>query len=151
MSLEALPQLSFREVLPGSPHHLAAVQLREAVLRRPLGLEFTAEELADEPHCFHLVALAGADVIATLLFKPLDARTLKMRQVAVRPDLQRGGIGVRLVRFAEAFARERGCERIVAHARGTAIAFYERLGYAAVGEPFIENTIPHMVVTKTLA
>ena len=140
----------FREILPGSSEYGAAVALRHAVLRAPLGLEFTHAEIADEPKCFHLAAIAGGEVIGTLLLKPLDAQAVKMRQVAVHPDLQCRGIGARLVRFAEAFAREKGCARVVAHARGTALTFYERLGYTAEGAPFLEKTIPHQLVMKRL-
>jgi predicted N-acetyltransferase YhbS len=143
--------ITFREVQPGSADYEAAVRLRAAVLRQPLGLEFTAQEMADEPRCFHLVAVTSAEVVGTLLLKPLDARMLKMRQVAVRPDLQRVGVGAALVHFAEAFARERGFDRIVAHARDSAVGFYERLGYSTEGAPLLECTIPHRVVVKAFA
>jgi GNAT superfamily N-acetyltransferase len=73
-----------------------------------------------------------------------------MRQVAVQPARQGGGIGAGLVGFAEAWARERGFRKIVAHARGTAVDFYRRLNYTVEGEPFLECTIPHQLVSKTL-
>jgi GNAT superfamily N-acetyltransferase len=142
--------VTFREVTIGSAEYMAAVRLREAILRAPLGLVLSAEELAAEPACRHFVGLAGNEVIATLLLKPLDARTVKMRQVAVDPAWQRSGVGARLIRFAEEAALAHGFGEIVAHARGTAVGFYERLGYSAEGEVFLENTIPHRFVRKPL-
>jgi predicted GNAT family N-acyltransferase len=140
----------FREVPRDSPEYVAAIRLREAILRKPLGLVLSAEEMAAEPECRHFVGVMGTDVVATLLLKPLDAQTVKMRQVAVEPAMQGSGIGAGLVRFAEAAARELGFKTIVAHARATAVPFYLRLGYATEGELFIENTIPHQLVTKAL-
>lgn len=142
--------MTFRSVALGSAEYRAAIRLRETVLRAPLGLVLSAEELAVEPACQHFVALAETEVIATLLLMPLDAETVKMRQVAVHPSRQGSGIGAGLVRFAEEAARERGFLRLIAHARATALPFYRRLGYTIEGVPFLENTIPHQLVSKAL-
>jgi ribosomal protein S18 acetylase RimI-like enzyme len=142
--------VSFRRFEVGTPDHEKALALREAVLRKPLGLTLSAEELREEPNCFHLGGFDGERLVAVLLLKPLDERTLKMRQVAIDPELQRRGIGNQLVAFAEQFARERGCELLIAHARESAVAFYRKLGYATSGDTFIETTIPHRLVSKRL-
>jgi GNAT superfamily N-acetyltransferase len=139
------------EVDLGSPEYVAMLGLREAVLRRPLGLSFTAEEVAREVGCIHLAGFLGEEVVATLLLQPHDAATVQMRQVAVSPGLQGSGIGARLLLAAEDAARRRGFRRMVAHARMTALAFYERHGYTPEGEIFVETTIPHRMVTKALA
>ena len=141
----------FAEIPIATPAYEDVRQLRESVLRTPLGLSFSLDDLTDEGRCAHL---GGYDeegrLVAILLLKPLNEHTMKMRQVAVRPGLQGRGIGAQLVAFAEAFARARGCKTMIAHARATAVDFYRRLGYATSGEPFIETTIPHIFVTKDL-
>jgi len=142
---------TFKEIHPATPEYAAALQLREAVLRTPLGLSFTEDELADEPHCAHLAGFDDAGrLVAILLLKPLNARAVKMRQVAVQPGLQGRGIGAQLVAFAEKFAKRHGYKTMIAHARGTAVEFYLGLGYATSGEPFIETTIPHILIAKPL-
>jgi GNAT superfamily N-acetyltransferase len=75
---------------------------------------------------------------------------MKMRQVAVEPQQRGRGIGSQLVAFAEAYAGEHGCSRLIANARATALEFYRALGYAEEGETFLENTIPHRRVSKQL-
>jgi predicted GNAT family N-acyltransferase len=145
-----LPAPTFREIALDSDEHRAALRLRAAVLRAPLGLDWTEADQADEPVCIHLAGFIGDRLVATLLLKPLDAAMVKMRQVAVEPERQGTGLGAVLVGFAEAQARERGFSRMMAHARGTALPFYERLGYTTEGDDFLENTIPHRRVTKTL-
>ena len=141
----------FKQIPIATPEYEDALVLREAVLRTPLGLPFSPDDLADEGRCAHLAGFDDAGrLVAILLLKPLNAHTVKMRQVAVKPESQGCGIGAKLVAFAEAFARERAYKTMIAHARGTAVEFYRRLGYATSGEPFIETTIPHLLVTKSL-
>ena len=73
-----------------------------------------------------------------------------MRQLAVVPDLQRQGIGKALVEYSEALARQNGYRRMILHARETAVAFYEKLGYSRFGDQFEEVTIPHWAMEKQL-
>ena len=142
--------MTFRAFVPGTSEYAAALQLREAVLRRPLGLQPSEADLAAESLCFHLGAFDGPQLIAVLLLQPLDARTVQMRQVAVDPAQQRSGTGTRLIAFAETFAREQGCQLLIAHARSTALGFYEKLGYETTGPEFLETTIPHRLVSRRL-
>ena len=142
--------MTFRALDLGTPEYAAALRLREAVLRRPLGLRFSAADLAAESICFHLGAFSEAQLIAVLLLQPLDASTVQMRQVAVDPAQQRSGLGTRLIAFAEVFARSSGYKLLIAHARSTALGFYEKLGYETTGPEFIETAIPHRLVSRRL-
>jgi len=149
------------EIPHGSPAYERTVALRDAVLRRPLGLAFTREELDAESTSHHLAVLAdpadpdasaGEIVLACLVLEPRpDApAVVKMRQVAVSPEHQRRGLGTALVVFAEDFARAHGYAEIVLHAREHMAAFYDRLGYERTGPLFIEVTLPHVAMRKRL-
>ncbi len=142
--------MTLREFHVGTPEYDEALRLREEVLRTPLGLTLMKDELAGEAQCVHLGGFENDRLLAVLLLRPLDEHTVKMRQVAVHPDFQNRGLGFQLIAFAEQFAKERGFAKIVAHARGTALGFYRKAGYAIVGEDFVETTIPHRLVTKDL-
>lgn len=134
-----------------SPTYRKAVELRRQVLRIPLGLDFTDAQLAHEAADFHLAAMDDDDVIACLILVDTRSGMVKMRQVAVSPHLQRSGAGTRLVAFSEAFAIERGFERMILHARETAVPFYQKLGYAIDGDAFEEMGIPHFEMSKPLS
>ena len=82
------------------------------------------------------------------MLQELGDGAVKMRQVAVDFDRQHHGLGTRLVHYAESVARKRGLREMRLHARHTAVAFYERLGYQAHGEPFVEITVPHLAMKK---
>lgn len=139
------------EIQFGTPEFDEAVRLRYEVLRKPLGLEYTAEQLAAEYDNIHLAAFdATGRVIGYLNLTPVDLEHVKMRQVAVHPDMQGAGIGKALVLASEAVAKRAGFNKISLHARETAVPFYQKLDYALVGERFEEVTIPHFYMEKKL-
>jgi predicted GNAT family N-acyltransferase len=70
--------------------------------------------------------------------------------MAVAGERQRRGIGRRLLLHVEAWAGTSGFRLIVLHARTGAEAFYAAHGYLAEGDPFEENTLPHVRMSKRL-
>jgi ribosomal protein S18 acetylase RimI-like enzyme len=129
---------------------MQTVRLRDELLRRPLGLAFDHRELSAEKDFFHLACRRGNMMAACVVLEPLSSRRIRMRQLAVRTELQGRGIGRALVAFSERFARQQGFDEIILHARETAVGFYERLGYESDGGRFIEVTIPHVRMRKLL-
>ena len=140
--------IALAEVPYGSALYAQALELREATLRKPLGLTLSEEELADDALRRHFCALTNGTVVASVSFKPLGPHTLQLKQMAVAPSRRREGVGSRLLTFAEAWARRRGYGMIILNARVDVEDFYKRHGYAAEGKPFDENTIPHIRMTK---
>src|SRR5690606_40024373 len=120
------PMPTIQEVPFGSPLYDAVTELRRALLRRPLGLDFTAEELAREKDDTHLAALDGDRVVGTLLLRDVDDGTARIMRMAVLPECQGRAIGRALVAHAEALARERGFRRLMMHARSGAPGLQEQ-------------------------
>jgi predicted GNAT family N-acyltransferase len=54
------------------------------------------------------------------------------------------------VRAAERLAAERGVSELVLHAQRACEAFYAACGYAAEGETFFEEGIPHVLMRREL-
>lgn len=134
----------------GSHLYKESIDLRDKVLRQPLGLQFSKEELAQENDSYHLVYVEEGRVIGVIVLRPLSVTIFKMRQVAIAMDWQRKGIGQSLVRFSEDFACSKGIHKITLHARDTAVLFYLKLGYHKVGEPFTEVGIKHFKMEKEI-
>ncbi len=141
----------FREFAHGSAEYDASVVLRSRVLREPLGLRPAPEERNQEATLRHLGAFEGDRLIACLMLEDRGEGRVKMRQVAVDFERQRGGTGTGLVKFSEAVAAKAGFSEMVLNARTTAVPFYERLGYETHGDVFTEVTIPHQAMSKRLA
>jgi GNAT superfamily N-acetyltransferase len=134
----------------GSVAYRETLKLREDVLRKPLDLTWEPGAFDGEEKLFHLGCFENGKLVGSLILKPIDANTLKMRQVAVANDQQSRGIGSVLVKFAEEFASAGGFVEIVANARKAALKFYERLDYQIEGDEFTEVGIPHRFIRKKL-
>jgi predicted N-acetyltransferase YhbS len=90
------PDIAVIEAVIGSDLYRQALRLREAVLREPLGLTITEEELADDATRQHFCAISYGVVIGSVSLKPLDETTLQLKQMAVAEDRRRERIGARL-------------------------------------------------------
>jgi predicted GNAT family N-acyltransferase len=141
---------AFIEAPFGSDAYPELLQLRREILRLPLGLDFTSVDLATELYDFHLAALESSQLVACVVLHPIDASTIRLRQLAVVPSARNRGIGTKLVGHAEQFAVAHGYSAIEMHARQSAQPFYETLGYVTEGSEFIEVTIPHIKMRKQL-
>lgn len=134
----------------GTTEYEQMVRLREDILRKPLGLSFSREELEKEKNNLHIVAFEDERMLGCCMLIEQDPQTVRLRQMAVMNDLQGKGIGKALMQFAENLARDRGYKRITMHARKDASGFYEKMGYRRLGDEFKEITIPHFVMEKEL-
>lgn len=143
--------IDLRWVDHGSHGWQEAVSLRQRVLRAPLGLRLAPHDLAAEADQLHLIARCGDQVVGTSILVIGNDRTGQVRQVAVAPERTGTGIGRRLMAAVEDRARSMGMERIGCHARCTARAFYESLGWTAHGPVFTQIGIDHVVMEKQLA
>ena len=134
----------------GTADYRQMVELRLQLLRKPLGLSFTAEELEKEKSDILLGCFEEDKLEACCILTQVDASTVRLRQMAVGAALQRKGIGRVLMDFAENIARDRKYSRLTMHARKSAVGFYEKSGYRICSEEFTEVTIPHYVMEKEL-
>ena len=134
-----------------SSQYYQALALRDKVLRAPLGLFFSGEDILAEQAYTHFIMLQEDQVVATAQMVNTGNGTGKMRQVAVDFDFQSKGLGGKLVDFIENWARESGLNGITLHARETAVAFYEKRNYSKKGESFMEVGIPHFFMEKHIS
>lgn len=126
--------------------------LREEILRKPIGLSLKDEDLSGDALDTILIAEEGEKVLGCVMLHPTeDNNIFKLRQMAVSGVLQGKGIGKMLVKAAEQKLLNIGVSRIILHARETAIGFYQKLGYAITSGLFIEVGIPHVVMQKDIA
>ncbi|GAA3986244.1 GNAT family N-acetyltransferase [Hymenobacter antarcticus] len=145
-------------VPPRTPAEWAAYYaLRYAVLRQPwqqpVGSERTPAD--DEPDTVHALLLATGPAapaaLAVGMLQRLTGRQGQVRFMAVAPAAAGRGLGSQVLKYLEAQARTVGLAEIVLHARETAVAFYERHGYAVV-EPShtLFGVLPHFLMRKAL-
>ena len=119
--------------------------LRQRILRDPLGLEYSLEDIEAERGQRHLTGWIDGELVGGLILvdRGLDPGDCKIRQVAVSETMQGKGLGQELMKVAMENAREEGFLRVVLHARQNVIPFYCRLGFVEEGPEFLEVGIPH--------
>lgn len=119
-----------------------AFGLRREVFMLEQGVSHADEYDDQDRHCTHLVTVVEGEVVATLRIQRLPDYA-KIGRFAVRKTLRRQGIGSRLFAAALALIRDSGCERVGLEAQIERIAFYERFGFHAYGEDYLDAGILH--------
>jgi predicted GNAT family N-acyltransferase len=147
---ESKYHMALKEIEHGSKEYRQMVQLRYEILRKPLGLDFTEEELSKEKNDILIGVIDDDKMLACCMLTKTKSDTVRLRQMAVHKNLQGKGIGASLMNFAENLARDRGYKNLVMHARKVAVGFYEKQGYKITGDEFIEVSIPHYLMQKKL-
>ena len=143
-------ELQIKIIDYGSVDYSQEQELRNRVLRIPLGMSLYDENLEKEKDDIHIGAFIDGKVAGVLILTMLNANDIKMRQVAVDDGLRGKNTGTKMVAFAEEHAREKGYTTMVLNARKTAVGFYEKLGYEKIGEEFPEINIPHYKMRKIM-
>ncbi|MCL2884946.1 MAG: GNAT family N-acetyltransferase [Oscillospiraceae bacterium] len=138
--------LTFRWLGPGDDK-AACYRLRRLVFMEEQGFIDEFDSLDDV--CEHLLALDGGRPVGTArLYGHGDV--YHVGRICVAAARRGAGIGRALMKRAEARARERGASVLELSAQVQARAFYERCGYRAQGEAYMEEHCPHVKMTKAL-
>ncbi|MBN9483085.1 MAG: GNAT family N-acetyltransferase [Bacteroidetes bacterium] len=125
--------------------------LREEVLRKPIGLSLKNEDLTSDAINTIFIAEKDNKVIGCVMLYPIDdEEKIKLRQMAVDGDWQGRGVGRMLVEAAETYAKQQGYSSIILHARSVSEGFYKKLGYYTTSSEFTEVGIPHVVMEKDI-
>ena len=139
-----------KQVPHNSEDYWELVRLRDEVLRKPLHLKFSQEELLAESNQIHFGIFQDKTALACMVLVPQSEGKIKMRQVCVDSRYQGQHLGKRLLLHCEANAKENGFRLMHCHARVLAKNFYLHQGYQIKGELFQEVGIDHYYMWKAL-
>lgn len=128
-----------------------ARQLRTEVFigeqRIPKEMEWDDEDAA----CVHAVGCNRlGQPVATGRLLPSEQGVAKIGRMAVDRVLRGKGLGRDVLLALMDVARQRGDRQVALHAQRSAEGFYQRLGFVAQGEPFVEAGIDHIEMVKLL-
>jgi GNAT superfamily N-acetyltransferase len=137
-----------KRIRTGTSEYDRMLELRDRVLRIPIGLSVWNDNLSQDEHDILMVAYRDLESIGCVILHPIDKEVVRLRAMAVSPEYQGTGIGRLLVAEAERVARKEGFLRIILHARVVVSGFYEKLGYLSYGEEFTEVGVPHILMQK---
>ena len=105
--------------------------------------------------CRHFLALPDKasppkDAIGTARILFLDDGTAKAQRVAVLKTARKSGVGAALMFALEGEAARAGRNLLILSSQASAIPFYEKLGYEAYGDTFMDAGIEHRMMRKTV-
>ena len=131
--------------------------VRLPVLRPGMPPESAVLDHDDDPGTRHIGALDGARLVgvATFFAEPCALRpevpAWRLRGMATLHNMQGRGAGSALVAEGVRVARADGAALMWCNARVSARGFYEKLGFAAIGDEFsIPVSGPHYVMIMDL-
>lgn len=128
----------------------AALALREEVFCGEQGVSLAEERDGRDEEALHLVVVDDGVVVATCRLL-VEATTVKLGRMAVSRTRRGLGLARALITEAETRARALGAERMVLAAQLNAQALYDRAGYDAYGDVFLDAGIEHVMMAKTLS
>ena len=112
----------------------------------PLGSDIDALEKSTE----HLVLYDHKKAIATARIYDLGENTYRIERVAVRDDERNRGLGSKIMTEAEAKIEALDGVKITLKSEDTAIDFYKKFGYKAIGDEIIEYGFSHQEMVKDI-
>lgn len=130
--------------------YLDALKIRYQVFVKEQGVQLEREIDKDEAYAVHFVLYEDNEALATVRLLPVDETTMKLQRMAVKKEARHRGLGNIIIAEAEKFAKQQGFTTIKLGAQLTAQEFYEKMGYQAYGEVFLDAGIKHIAMKKEL-
>src|ERR1035437_3760589 len=93
--------IEIREIIYCSKDYTNELELRDEVLRKPLGMSLFDENLEKEKNDIHIGAFMNNKLVGVLILTQLNANDIKMRQVAVDESARSQNVGREMVWYAE--------------------------------------------------
>lgn len=133
-------------------------QLEEAfVIRKEVFVAEQKVSLEDEfdefdtlkSECEHILILDSDNSVGTARLREV-AGVGKLERICVLKPFRNLGLGKVIVHELEKIAKEKGLKSVKLHGQTRAEGFYQNLGYETASDVFMEDGIPHVLMTKNL-
>jgi len=126
------------------------MELRRIVFCEEQGVALEADRDGRDSEALHLVVLDREHVVGTCRLL-IDGDTARLGRMVVDAGRRGTGVGGMLLGEADRAAAAAGARLIRLHAQTYARGVYDRAGYEARGEPFLEEGIEHLTMEKRVA
>ncbi|HWR07437.1 GNAT family N-acetyltransferase [Sporomusa sp.] len=127
-----------------------ALRIRVAVFVTEQGVPQEAEIDEHEALAEHILVYNEDKLpVGTGRFRIIDG-IAKLERICVLAAYRQYGLGRQIVGKLEEIAKEQGLTKVKLHGQTHAEHFYNKLGYKRMSDVFIEEGIPHILMTKDL-
>ncbi len=141
------------QVITNERDYMKAMQIRQTVFCDEQGVAVEVEiDAYDGLHgpCQHVLISRNGQAAGTGRLRVVDGFG-KLERICVLAPLRKYGVGRAVMEALERVAAERGLTKLKLHGQTQAEGFYRKLGYKTSSDVFMEEGIPHVVMTKELA
>ncbi|SOC42785.1 GNAT family N-acetyltransferase [Ureibacillus acetophenoni] len=114
----------------------------------PLEDEFDEFDQLDD-RCGHILVYYNNQAVGTGRLRIVDEYG-KLERICLLEEFRKLGLGKVIVQALEEIAKEIGVTKVKLHGQTHAEGFYQNLGYETASDVFMEDGIPHVLMTKQL-
>ena len=125
-----------------------ALNIRKEVFVKEQGVALEAEIDKFEDIAKHVILYHENQHAAVGRYRAYEDGLAKVERVAVLKPFRSFGYGKDVMNFINEKAKEDGFIGTALNGQSHAKVFYEKLGYKAEGEEFLEENIPHFYMKK---
>ncbi|MDC6157757.1 GNAT family N-acetyltransferase [Bacillus albus] len=115
----------------------------------PLADEFdTFDEISEK--CKHILVYYNDLPVGTGRIQFVDGAG-KLERICILKDYRKYGLGKVIIKALEEIARNKEATQVKLHGQTQAEGFYKKLDYQTSSDVFMEDGIPHVIMTKALS
>lgn len=136
-----------------SPEGDQVREIRNQVFVKELGIPLGLDLDNIDPIAQHVLAQGGPTApygTARMYTDAACAATAVIGRVAVLPEFRKSGCGKAMMRTLMTEARAQGFTKVRLSSIVKCTPFYERLGFRAVGEEYLDTGIPHRMMEAVI-
>ena len=131
---------------------MSAIEIRKEVFVKEQGVPVYAE--IDEfdtldGQCKHILVYYNQEPVGTGRIRPVGG-VGKLERICILKPYRKYGLGKVIINALEEIAKEMGLLKVKLHGQKHAEGFYNKLGYQTASDVFIQDGIPHVLMTKEL-
>lgn len=102
-----------------------------------------------DPELLHFCIYEDGKLLAYLRAEDIGDM-LHIGRVCVEEKIRKKGLGRKLLEFIENYAKDNGFLAVELSAVDTAVGFYEKCGFTAEGDYYLETGVPHIYMKKVM-
>lgn len=114
----------------------------------PLEDEFDQFDQLTAP-CQHILVYTDNEPVGTGRVRAVDGIG-KLERICILEPFRKLGLGKVIIHSLEEIAKDMSLSKVKLHGQTHAEEFYAKLGYHTASEVFMEDGIPHFLMTKEL-
>ena len=125
------------------------IAIREEAFIKGRGVPRDVEIDGRDSELLHFCVYEGKTLLAYLRSEDIG-KMLHIGRICVKKDCRKKGYGRILMDFLFGYAKENGFSAVELSAVDTAVGFYEKIGFVAEGDFYLETGVPHIYMKKEL-